>query len=510
MKKINLLKLSLSNLESSKLKLTELKLTELKLTEIKLTELKTTKFEAPKFSLLALNLCIALAGFTNSAQAEEPVAEVYTFMDSIKDGKNLTSFRLRYELVDQDGLAVAPVANQELKKGEALTLRSLVGWQTAPYNNFSFTGQLIGVTKFMDNYNDRKGNATEINKADYATIVDPNHFDVNQLYVNWTGIKNTRFRLGRQQVNLDNVRFIGDIGFRQVMQVFDGVSVLNKSIPDTEVFLAHFEQVTQITTKQRDGDLEIANVKYRISPTEFLVGYGYFSNMDDLGFGNAWFGAGSLNNNGKPNLTADQSNKIFGLRLDGVHPFNPNLRALYTAEYAKQTDYADGDKRIDAHYYKLGGGVGIDNFSVRIDQELLSSNNSKYAFQTPLGTNHLFQGGVDRFLVTPRQGIQDTFVTVTYKYADILFFADYHVLKSDEDFNTVGGGRKTNGDKYSTGWNVAATYNWNKNIMTKFEYGKYDEDDKYAATANVPNTIAGNRGRIRDIEKLWLTAMYTF
>ena len=76
---------------------------------------------------------------------------------------------------------------------------------------------------------------------------------INQLYVDWTGIKNTRFRLGRQQLNLDNVRFIGDIGFRQVMQVFDGVSVLNKSIPDTEVFLAHFEQVTQITTEQRDG-----------------------------------------------------------------------------------------------------------------------------------------------------------------------------------------------------------------------------------------------------------------
>lgn len=490
MKKTNLLKLSLSKLEPSKLKLTKLK--------------------APKLSLLALNLCLALAGFASSAQAEEPSTDEYTLMDSIKEGKNLTSFRLRYENVEQDGLAVAPVANQELKTAEGITLRSLVGWQTAPYNNFSFTGQLIGVTKFIDNYNDRKGNATEIDKAGYATIVDPNHFDVNQLYINWTGIKNTRFRLGRQQVNLDNVRFIGDIGFRQVMQVFDGVSVLNKSIPETEVFLAHFEQVTQITTKQRDGDLEIANVRYRISPTEFLVGYGYFSNMDDLGFGNAWFGANALNNNGKPNLTADQSNKILGIRLDGVHPFNPNLRALYTAEYAKQTDYADGDKRIDAHYYKLGGGVGIDNFSVRIDQELLSSNNSKYAFQTPFGTNHLFQGGVDRFLVTPRQGIQDTFVTVTYKYADILFFADYHVFKSDEDFNTVGSGTKTNGDKYGTGWNVAATYNWNKNIMTKFEYGQYNEDDQYAPVAKTPNSVNGNRNRFRDTEKLWLTAMYTF
>ncbi|MES2500262.1 MAG: alginate export family protein [Pseudomonadota bacterium] len=470
------------------------------------------KFNQFKLNLLTFNLCLALTGFVSAAHAEDATEEVdeYTFIDSIKDGKNLTSFRLRYEHVDQDGLAVAPVANKELRDAEGLTLRSLVGWQTAPFHNFSFAGQLIGVTKLIDNFNDRKDNLTQMDKAGYAIIVDPNHFDINQLYVDWTGIKNTRFRLGRQQVNLDNVRFIGDIAFRQVMQVFDGVSALNKSLPDTEVYLAHFEQVTQITTSQRDGDLEIANVKYLISPTEALVGYGYLSNMDDLGFGNAWFGAGALNNNGVNNAVADQSNKTFGLRLDGVHPFNPNLRALYSAEYAKQTDYADGDKRIDAHYYKLGGGVGIDNFSIRVDQELLSSNDSQYAFQTPFGTNHLFQGWVDKFLVTPRQGIKDTFVTATYKYADILFFADYHLIKSDEDFNTVGGGTATNGNKYGTEWNVSAMYNWNKNIMTKFEYGKFSEDDRYAAGANIANNVAGNRGRIRDTEKLWLTAMYTF
>jgi Alginate export len=461
----------------------------------------------PKSILSTYAALLALSGAAFSAIAEEAptVEDEYTFMDSVKAGKNLSNFRLRYETVSQDGLAVAPVANQELKDAEALTLRSLVGWQTAPYYNFSFAGQLIGVTKFMDNYNDRKGNTTEIDKAGYAIIVDPNHFDINQLYIDWTGLKNTRVRLGRQQLNLDNVRFIGDIGFRQVMQVFDGVSVLNKSLPDTEIFAGHFEQVTQITTKQRDGDLEIANIRYRISPTEFLVGYGYFSNIDDLGFGNAWFGAGTLNNAGRPNLTADQSNKTLGLRLDGTHPFNPNFRAHYTAEYAKQSDYADGDKRIDAHYYRLGGGLGFDNFNMRIDQELLSSNNSKYAFQTPFGTNHLFQGWVDKFLATPRQGIQDTFVTATYKYNDFLFFADYHIIQSDEDFNTVGGGASTKGDKYGTEWNVAATWNIDKNWMTKLEYGEYSESDKYQATATTSQA-----GRIRDTEKLWLTAMYTF
>ena len=474
-----------------------------------------------KRNLLSLHICLALAAFAGHAFAEEAAApaaeEEYTFMSSVKEGKNLTSFRLRYENVSQDGNAPVLTPARPLEDAHAFTLRSLIGWQTAPYQNFSFGAQLIDVSKLNDNFNDST-NGTLINaasnqpdKLQYAKVVDPDYTGVNQLFVDWTGIKNTKFRLGRQNINLDNVRFIGDIGFRQVMQVFDGASVLNKSIPDTEVYLAHFEAVRQINTKLRTkGALEVANIRYRISGTEFLVGYGYLSSFEDLGLGNAWFGAGSLNNPGKLNVNADQGNKTFGLRLDGIHAFNPNFRALYTAEYAKQTDYSGGDSRIDADYYKIGGGLGFDNLNVRVDQELLGSNDSKYAFQTPFGTNHLFQGWVDKFLATPKEGIRDTFVTATYRYDDFLFFADYHVFKADDNFYTVGSGTAKNGNQYGKEWNVAATYNYSKNIMAKIEYGKYSEDDHYAALPNTANTTAGNGGRIRNTDKLWLTAMYTF
>ena len=52
--------------------------------------------------------------------------------------------------------------------------------------------------------------------------------------------------------------------------------------------------------------------------------------------------------------------------------------------------------------------------------------------------------------------------------------------------------------------------------MTKLEYGRFTEGDHYALTsANLPGATAttianANRGRIRDTDKLWLTAMYTF
>ncbi|MEQ1487993.1 MAG: alginate export family protein [Methylotenera sp.] len=447
-----------------------------------------------KRNLIMACTALALAGLTQSALAEDSAEPEYTFFDSIKEGKPMTSFRLRYENVQQDGNGVAPFNTVPLKDANAFTLRSLIGWQTSPFHNFSFAAQLINVTKLGDSFNDGTS-FTPINAASnqpdklgYAKVVDPDHTNINQAYVDWTGIKNTRVRLGRQQTNLDNVRFIGDIGFRQVMQVFDGVSVSNKSIPDTNLYAAHFESVNQINTRYRTaGALDILNAKYNISGTEGITGYGYFSRFDDLGFGNGWFGAG--------NAAANQSNKTLGLRLDGVHPFSPNIRAIYTAEFAKQTDYSGGDARIDAHYYRLGAGWGVDMFNLRVDQEKLSSNNGKYAFQTPFGTNHLFQGWVDKFLATPKEGIQDTFITATYRIDDLLFFADYHFIDSDKDFAKVGGGT---GSNYGKEWNVAATYNVNSNVMAKVEYGKFKEGDKY------------NAGRIRDTEKLWVTGMYTF
>ena len=146
--------------------------------------------------------------------------------------------------------------------------------------------------------------------------------------MDWTGIENTKLRLGRQFVNLDNVRFVGDIAFRQNTQVFDGISVVNKSIPNTEVFASHFTKVRQVNTKLRDGNISFLNAKYRWTPTESLTGYAYLVDVANLS-----------QNNGNPNAnstvaqsgnglgasddlvktaTTDASSKTFGLRLDGV------------------------------------------------------------------------------------------------------------------------------------------------------------------------------------------------
>jgi len=433
-----------------------------------------------------LQLTLAcLFAITPMAYAEETGATPYTFLDAIKAGQNLSSFRLRYEYVDQANLP---------ENAEALTLRSLIGWQTAPYRNFSFAAQIIDVGKLVDDYNDRALNVSQPGMANYPNVVDPDNTDINQLFIDWTGISNTRFRLGRQSVKLDNVRFIGNVEFRQVMQVFDGIAVENKSLSNTEIYLAHFDRVKQINTKLRSGDLDIANIKYRLSPTESVTGYGYFSNFDDLGY-TVPAGLAATPVAAK---TVDTSNKTFGLRLDGSHKLNEAWTGLYTAEYARQDDYSGGDKRIDAHYSHVGAGAQYSSWYLRLDHETLSSNDSQYAFQTPFGTNHLFQGWADLFLVTPKQGIRDTYLSFGGKpFEAVTLLGEYHIIQSDEDFAKAGGGT---GHTYGEELDLGVMYTWDKSLWFKAEYATFNEKDQLvAATARKPDT-----------EKLWLTVMYTF
>jgi hypothetical protein len=466
----------------------------------------------PNFALSRLATCLLLA---TSAIAQPAIAEEislpetdapYTFIDAVKDGKSLTNFLLRYETVDQNGFQANGV--DKLDSANGLFLRSLVGWQTVPYKNFSFTAQLTDVHQFTDNHNDRRGNVSESGNGNYANIVDPSFTDMNQLFVDWTGIKNTKVRLGRQVVNLDNVRFVGDIAFRLNTQVFDGISVLNKSLPNTEIFASHFAQIRQINTELRQSSIDLLNAKYRISPSESLVGYGYFLDVENLSQnggnplapstaaqgGNGLGGSQDINKT----FTTDQSNKTIGVRLDGARAINPDWKGIYTAEFAKQSDYAGGNPEIDAHYYKLGGGASYAGWTVRVDREKLSSNDGKYGFQTPMGTNHLFQGWADHFLTTPRQGIEDTFLTVIGNIQKVNIYAAYHVFRSDEKFQSIG----KLGDEYGTEFNARLAYPVNKNLVTKFEYAKFNEKDVYGS-----NTNAARKG---DKQIIWLTAHYIF
>jgi hypothetical protein len=404
-------------------------------------------------SLLAVPLMLAV-----HAGAEEAAS----LRDAVTSGRPILNLRPRYEFVEQAGRP---------EDGQALTMRTLAGWRTKPWKDFGVTAEMIVVSRASDDYNDGQNG-----KNQYPVIADPNDTDVNQLFVDYTGIASTLVRAGRQSIKLDNVRFIGNVEFRQVMQVFNGVTAENTSLPNTRIYLGYLGRLKTVNTRQHETDTIVANVRYALSPSESLVGFGYFQDQPDAIAASGF----------SPPASIDTSNRILGVRLDGARLLGPDWKILYTLEYADQADYADGDGRIDAHYLRTGLGGQWRTWYARVDRELLSSNEGQYGFQTPLGTNHLFQGWADQFLITPPTGIDDVFLSAGTKLGKSQWLAEYHRFESDV-------GSIDFGDEFDIG----VSYPLLTKLMGKIEYADYRAGDVAA-------------GSPRDTKKIWLTLLFNY
>lgn len=409
--------------------------------------------------IVIIRLLLLAVSVTHIAtgQAEESSS----FTEAISSGKLIFNLRPRYETVDQANFT---------EDAEALTMRTLLGWQTGSWYGLSAKAELINVSRGIDDYND-----TLNGKTQYPVIADPDDNDINQLYLDYNGIDNTLIRGGRQAIKLDNVRFVGDVGFRQVMQVFDAVTLENKSLHNTNLYAGYLDRVKTVTTRDFDTETILLNGRYAFTPSDTLVAYGYFQDQP-----NAISPAGFSGP-----APSDTSNQIVGIRGNGAHPVSDAWKLLYTAEFASQTDYAGGDPRIDATYLHLGAGAEWSGYMLRLDYEELGSNDGQYGFQTPLGTNHLFQGWADQFLTTPRQGIQDTYITGSAKIAKVTLKGAYHLF--DSDFGGLDFGEELD---------LGLSYPFMKRLVGKIEYADYQAGD--AASGKV------------DATKLWVTLIFNY
>lgn len=406
--------------------------------------------------LLALG---AFAPLTHAAEpaSDAPPAPPGSLAEAITDGRLLLNLRPRLEIANQ---------GNRPDQAEALTLRSLVGWETRPWKGFGLTLEFIDVSHFSGDFVDKPA---LVPGAREPLVLDPAFTDVNQLFVDWTGLPDTRLRLGRWALKLDNVRFIGNVEFRQVMQVFDGVQLVNTSLPDTELLYAYVDGVRRIDGNWHDSNTHLLHASHAWSPADKLVAYAYLQDQPFTGSVTGF---------------ADNSNAIVGVRADGAHPFGEEFKALYTAEYARQVDYADGDSRIDAHYLRLGAGPQWGSFYLRFDFEQLSSNGGAYAFQMPLATLHLFQGWNDVFVTTPKQGIDDFFWSAGWKLGKAQLLMEYHVI--DSDVGSID---------YGTELDLSVSYPLAPKLTGKVEYGRFDQ----GSAAGPP-----------DLDRLWFTLIYNY
>ncbi len=340
---------------------------------------------------LGTMLVLLSAGSAQSAIAAD------TFIEMFTKGKINADFRLRYEYVDQDN---------DLKNAKALTLRSRLGYTTGDFLGFS------GMLEFedsrqvgVDDYNDGLGSEPR-----YSTVTDPETTELDQAFVQYHNWGATA-RLGRQVINLDNQRFVGDVGWRQDRQTFDAFNLVYKPIDNLQLTYAYIDQRNRIFAEDRDLDSKdhLINAAYQ-TPIGTAVAYAYLLDEDE-----------------GPKNDIDS----YGVRFSGSTDVT-DIKVLYAAEFATQDTDTDSDD-FDANYYLVEAGAVFYGVTGKVGYEVLGSDDGKYGFATPLATLHKFNGFTDQFLTTPAQGLTDLYVSLGGKLFGGEWGIVYHDFEADED-----------------------------------------------------------------------------
>ncbi len=384
--------------------------------------------------------------------------------DLVKKGNFYGDLRYRYETVDQNG--PAPVTDD----AHASTLRIRTGFKTGTYAGFQGLVEFDLVGNIgADDYND------SINgKTMFPLIADPETETLNQLWLSWNGFPGTTVKLGRQAINLDNQRFIGTVGWRQNDQTFDSVMIENKSIENLSLLYGYIGNVNRVFGPDHPlGDYDtrthIAHATYSVQPWLNITGYGYWMDF---------------------RLAPASSSQTFGLRLNGERKIGENRTFIYEAEIARQDDYGNNTANYDAVYYHIAPGIRLGGLTLAAGFESLEGN-SVSAFQTPLATLHAFNGWADKFLVTPANGLRDSYGKISYKVSGVNPWADGTVL--DVVYHDYRA--ENTGADYGTEWNMQAgrifqtgnTYPF-KEWSISVKYADYDAE-----------------GLFTDTQKIWLT-----
>ena len=337
------------------------------------------------------------------AAAEPSASREPSFEEALRGGKPMLAVRLRIEDVEQDNL---------LEDANALTLRGRLGYQTAEWHGLSGLLEFEVVEAFGgEAYNSGpppNGNG----KVTRSVIPDPEGEEVNQWYLQYNAreLSNTRFRLGRQRLILDNARHVGNVGWRQNEQTYDAFAIQSKAIPHLEYQYAFLNQLNDIFFRNIEMDGHLVNLALVLPDTTHrLVAYGYFLDFE-------------------PVTMTDH--RTLGLRGSGDFDLS-SLKLGYVLEYARQDDYKEAPSTVDADYRLIELSVAGGPFKTWAGLETLGGDGT-YAFGTPLATLHAFNGWADQFLATPVNGLEDRYAGISVKpVSNATLQLIYHDFVSD-------------------------------------------------------------------------------
>lgn len=327
-------------------------------------------------------LLSAVPAPTLRAQASAGPEPKPSLVAALKGGTTRIELRYRYELVDQEGIS---------DDAHASTLRTTLAYRSGTLHGFDFRLQAENVSDLgaedlhaNGGFGDR-GNGV----AGRPTIADPGITAMNEAYVRYRA-GDTTVRLGRQELLLDDQRFVGNVGWRQHHQSYRAVQIESGAIANLVVRYAYVDRVYRITGATQETDSHLLNVSAPL-PGEVatLTAYAYLLDFDDV-----------------PALDSN----TFGVELRGQPSVSPGVRVPFEVEHAWQRDAAENPSRLRAGYTHVMGGVTWRGLGLRAGWERLDGDPVDGRFETTLATVHAFQGWADKFVVTPAGGIDDLYL----------------------------------------------------------------------------------------------------
>jgi hypothetical protein len=339
-----------------------------------------------------------------SILTQAPVwAEGMTLEQVVEAAKPIIDLRLRSETVRQTGIA---------QDARAVTLRGRLGFETGKLWDTQLLAEAELVWPLSADYN-----STINGKTQYPIVADPEDYALNRLQLTNTSIPGTTLVLGRQRMNLDDQRFIGASGWRQNEQTFDALRVTNHSLRNLTVDLAYIDQVNRVFGEESPvgiyrGSTYFANVSYQTAPGKLTA----FAYLLDL------------------NKAPTDSSSTVGLRFAGEHAFK-GIKYGYAAAYGTQREYADNPLNYRDDYFAVELAATLREFSLTGGIEVLQGDGTK-GFTAPLGTLHKFQGWADKFLTTPANGIDDSYLALGYAKKSLGVFDSFALIASAHKFKS--------------------------------------------------------------------------
>jgi len=394
--------------------------------------------------LLATTAALAVAGPSCAQQIDlKPVAEA----------------RLRYEHVDQNGLA---------QQADALTVRARAGL-TATSGALSATLVGQGTLAVIDRYFDGFDKA-----ATKPLVADPQNV---ALYIAQLQYRTRTLTLtgGRQKIVLDDERFVGNVAFRDNGQTFDAVRAELTPAKGLKLDVSYAWSVRTIWGFQGkgarqqavSGDNILANLSYA-TPLGTLSGFAYLVDQDEAAV-----------------QAYRLSSQTYGVRLAGNQPLSKFAKLAYQFSYARQSDYHRNPNDYAADYWLADATLDLHGWKLNAGYEVLGASHGAAltSFQTPLGTNFKFQGWADKFLTTPANGMRDLYVGTGYGWkqvgplSGVALAATWHRFESDRL-----------DQHYGNEWDLIASAKLRRTALS-VRYAHYDA-----------------RAMATDTDKLWLQA----